>query len=273
MFRRLALCLLAFPLAACVSSVDGRPAAAPTSATPTTTTTSPPPPEGAYTPGDCLAVAESLEVVPCDEPHEYEITLSGELPPEVPDTFPPELDTVVGPACRQELVELTGSADVEASLVEAAYVWPRETRWQAGERWYSCLASVDSANSETVRRTGSLRGALADGLGDLRQCLVGAPADPGPAVMVSCDQPHRSEAVTPVVELGELTGPPPTEAEIQEVTFGACEDAVSEYLGGEREGVGIGMSYGSPEQWPAGYNTGTCMAVSDVPVTGLMGAP
>ena len=196
MFRRLALCLLAFPLAACVSSVDGRSVAAPTSATPPpTTTTSPPPPEGAYTPGDCLAVAESLEVVPCDEPHEYEITLSGELPPDVPDTFPPELDTVVGPACRQELVELTGSEDVEASLVEAAYVWPREPRWQAGERWYSCLAS------------------------------------------------------------------------------GACEDAVSEYLGGERDGVGIGMSYGSPEQWPAGYNTGTCMAVSDVPVTGLVGAP
>jgi hypothetical protein len=271
MFRRVALCLLVFPLAACMSTVDGRPAAAPTSAAPTTTTE--PVPAGAYTPGDCLAIEDGIEVVPCDRPHDYEITLSDELPAGVPDTFPPELDTVVGPTCREELIELTGSPDVEASLVEAAYVWPHEPQWQAGERWYSCLASVDSTNGETTRRTGSLRDALADGLGDLRQCLVGAPADPGPPVMVSCDQPHRSEAVTPVVDLGELTGPPPTEARIQEVTFGECKTAVEAYLGGERDGVGVGMSYGSPEQWPAGYTTGTCMAVSDTPVTGLMGTP
>lgn len=119
--------------------------------------------------------------------------------------FPPELDTVVGPTCP--------------------------------------LASVNSTNGETTRRTGSLRDALADGLGDLRQCLVGGPSDP-----------------------------PPTGADIQEVTFGTCKPAVEEYLGGLRDGVGFGMSYGSAEQWPAGYNIGTCMAVSDAPVTGLMGA-
>jgi hypothetical protein len=267
MFRRFALCLLVFPLVACMSTVEGQGTAAPT----TTTSPPPPPPKGAYTPGDCLAVEAGIEVVPCAEPHDYEITLSDELPSGVPDTFPPELDTVVGPTCRQELVELTGSPDVEASLVEAAYVWPREPQWQAGERWYSCLASVDSTNGETTRRTGSLRDALVDGLGDLRQCLVGGPSDPGPAVMVSCDQPHRSEAVTPVVKLGELTDPPPTEADIQEVTVKTCKSAVSEYLGGLPDGIGFGMGYGSPEQWPAGYNIGTCMAVSDTPVTGLMG--
>ena len=273
MFRRVVLCLLAFPLVACMSTVEGRPAAAPVRTTPPTTTTTEPPPAGAYTPGDCLAIEDGIQVVSCDQPHDYEITLSDELPATVPDTFPPELDTVVGPTCRQQLVEYTGSTDVEASLVEAAYVWPHEPQWQAGERWYSCLASVDSTNGETTRRTGSLRDVLADGLGDLRQCLVGGPTDPGPPIMVSCDQPHRSEAVTPVVKLGELTDPPPTEADIQEVTFGECKKAVENYLGGERAGVGFGMSYGSPEQWPAGYNIGTCMAISDTPVTGLMGTP
>ena len=270
MLRRVVLCLLVLPLAACVSTVDGSPSA--TVTVPATTTTDPPP-EGAYEPGGCLAVEGVVKAVPCAEPHDYEITLSDELPAGVPPAYPPELDTVVGPTCRAELVEFTGSPDVEASLVEAAYVWPPEPRWQAGERWYSCLASVDSTNGETTRRTGSVRDALAAGLGDLRQCLVGGPSDPGPPVMVSCDQPHRSEAVTPVVALGEPTDPPPTEADIQKVTFGECRTAVEKYLGGERDGVGFGMSYGSPEQWPAGYNTGTCMAVSDTPVTGLMGTP
>lgn len=214
-----------------------------------------------------------IRTVSCDEPHDYEVTLSDELPASVPGTFPPELDTVVGPTCRTVLVDYTGSTDVEASLVEAAYVWPREPEWNAGQRWYSCLASVDSTNGETTRRTGTLRDILADGLGDLRQCLVDGPADPGPPRMVSCDQPHRSEAVTPVVVLGEVTGPPPTTADIESVTMGECRDAVEDYLGGERDGVGFGMGYGSPEQWPAGYNTGTCVAVSDTPVTGLMGTP
>ncbi|MFC4855362.1 septum formation family protein [Actinophytocola glycyrrhizae] len=272
MFRRVVPFLVAVPLAACVSTVGGKSAAAPVPTAPTTTTTTTgPPPDGAYPPGDCLAIEDGIQVVSCEEPHEYEVTLSDELPAGVPDTFPPELATVVGPTCRETLVEFTGSTDVEASLVEAAYVWPTEPRWRAGQRWYSCLASVDSANGETTRRTGSLRDVLADGLGDLRQCLVGGPADPGPAIMVSCDQPHRSEAVTPVVKLGELSGPPPTRADIEAVTTGECRAAVEEYLGGERDGVGFGMSYGSPEQWPAGYNTGTCMAISDAPVTGLMG--
>ncbi len=232
-----------------------------------------PPPEGAYEPGGCLVVDDVVEAVPCEEPHDYEITLSGELPADVPATYPPELDTVVGPTCRGEPVEYTGTADVEASLVEAAYVWPPEPRWQAGERWYSCLASVESTNGEKTRRTGSIRDVLAGGLGDLRQCLVGGPTDPGTPITVSCDRPHRSEAVTPVVALGELTDPPPTEADIQSVTFGECKAAVEDYLGGERQGVGFGMSYGSSEQWQAGHNTGTCMAVSDTPVTGLMGTP
>jgi hypothetical protein len=49
-----------------------------------------------------------------------------------------------------------------------------------------------------------------------------------------------------VVKLGEAAEPPPTQAEIQEVTFGECEGAVEAHLGGERAGVGFGVSHGSP---------------------------
>ncbi|GAB1516052.1 septum formation family protein [Actinophytocola sp. KF-1] len=273
MSRRAALCLLVLPLAACMSSVDGQPVAG-AALPPSSTTSAPPPvPAGAYTPGDCLAIEDGITLVPCAEPHEYEVTRSGELPATVPDTFPPELDTVIGPSCHDVLADYTGSAEVEASLVEAAYVWPHEPEWRAGQRWYSCLAGVYADNGEVAARTGSLRDVLTDGLGELRQCRVGSPADPGPALTVPCDRPHRSEAVTPVVVLGEPTDPPPAAADVQDVIFRECKAAVEAYLGGERDGVGFGMSYGSPEQWIAGSTTGTCMAISDTPVTGLMGTP
>ena len=263
-------CLVVVPLAAgCVSTVAGAPRAGGT--VPPTTTTTDPPKVGRYAVGDCL-VPEDSTPVPCGEPHDYEVTISDHLPAGIPDTYPPELDIVAGPVCISRLADYTGNDDADASRLQPAYVWPDETEWAAGERWFACLVSEDDPYGNPVPRIGSVRDVLADGLGDLRACLIGRPADPGDIQMVPCDQPHRSEAVPPVIVLGEVEDPAPTQDEILGMTNGPCRDAVRDYLGGEeRPGVSWGMTYGSPEQWKQGFVTATCFAISDTSVTGLMG--
>ena len=270
--RRLLPALLTLALVSgCVSRVGGAPVVG-HSASPTTTTTTwePPPKVGRYAPGDCVLATDQTPIS-CDQPHDYEVTLSDDLPAGVPATYPPELDTVAGPTCIATIAKYTGNPDAEASRLQAAYVWPDDTEWTAGQRWFACLVSETDLNGDPVRRTGTVRGVLADGLGDLRQCLEGKPADPGDSRTVPCDQPHHSEAVEPVIVLGKVSDPAPSQDEITEKTNGPCRAAVREYLGGEeRDGVSWGMTYGSPEQWKQGFVTATCFAVSEQPVTGSL---
>jgi hypothetical protein len=270
--RRLVLVCLALTLVSgCVSRVGGAPRAVETPPTTTTTTPTwePPPKVGRYAAGDCVVAADQTPV-PCGQPHEYEVMLSDHLPAGVPDTYPPELDTVVGPVCIATIAEYTGNPDADASRLQAAYLWPDPDEWTAGQRWFACLVSEDDVTG-TVQRTGSVRDVLADGLGDLRQCLEGKPADAGPSRSLPCDQPHHSEAVEPVIVLGKVADPAPSQDEILAKTNDPCRAAVREYLGGqERAGISWGMTYGSPEQWKQGFVTATCFAVSEQPVTGTL---
>lgn len=270
--RRLFLaCLTVVLVSGCVSKVGGPPRAG-GSSTPTTTTSTwePPPKVGRYAPGDCI-VADEQAPVSCGRPHDYEVTLSDELPPGVPATYPPDLDTVAGPVCIETLAKYTGSPDVDASLLQPAYLWPDSDEWAAGQRWFACLVSEDDVDGGAVRRSGSVRDVLADGLGDLRQCMENRPADPGESRNVPCDQPHRSEAVEPVIVLGDVSDPAPSQDEILAKTNEPCREQVREYIGGEeRDGISWGMTYGSPEQWKTGFVTATCFVVSEQPVTGTL---
>jgi hypothetical protein len=270
--RRLFLACLTVVLASgCVSKVGAPPRTGGSSAPTTTTSTWEPPPKvGRYAAGDCV-VADEQAPVSCGRPHDYEVTLSDELPSGVPATYPPELDTVAGPVCIETLAKYTGSPDVDASRLQPAYLWPDSDEWAAGQRWFACLVSEDDVDGGAVRRSGSVRDVLADGLGDLRQCMENRPADPGESRNVPCDQPHRSEAVEPVIVLGDVSDPAPSQDEILAKTNEPCREQVREYIGGEeRDGISWGMTYGSPEQWKKGFVTATCFVVSEQPVTGTL---
>ena len=253
--------------AGCSAAVQGSPLPAPSRSSPAPS--SAPLPVGAHRPGECLSVSDGIAVVPCDRPHKYEVMVSDALPATIPATYPPKLGTTIGPICKSTLVPYTGSPDVAASRIEAAMLWPQEPEWTAGQRWFACLVDEHGLGG-TVQRTGSLRGVLTGGLGAFRQCLAGNPADPGPAQVVPCEQPHLSEAVTPVLVLGAATDPVPTADQVTARANPFCHDAVATHLGRPRTDVGTGWTYGSPEQWKSGYVTATCFAVAASPVTGSL---
>lgn len=226
------------------------------------------PPSGAgpYRPGACVETGTSA--VTCDRPHHFEIMASGPLPGD--STYPPPVGPL-RPGCTVALTRYVGSADAEASRLEALLMFPTRDGWAAGERWYACIVAERGPDSGWVHRTGNLGGALVDGLGPFQRCLVGEPIT-DPAGVVGCDQPHRSEAVPGVLVLGGATDPPPPDFQrlLIDRVLPHCDAAVESYLGGERPGVRSGGLGPLANNWAAGVRTAVCYAVADTPTTGVM---
>ncbi|OKI15400.1 hypothetical protein A6A25_13855 [Saccharothrix sp. CB00851] len=258
-------------LSACGSTVvPGTPRAL--SSVVTTTSTEPPPPRvGTYAAGDCLAIVDNaFQPVGCEHAHEAEVVLADHLPPGFPADFPP-VPTTVSPTCRDAMGTYLGGPDAEATRLEHRVLWPTREQWTAGERWFACALLERGPDNKAARRTGSVRGALADGLGELRRCYAGEPLDE-PTRVVPCDQPHRSEAVPGVVELGSHTDPAPDYGTMMDRSLDRCVRAVEEYLGGSRPGVTARSLMPAREYWSSGATKAVCYAITTEPVTGTLGS-
>lgn len=224
---------------------------------------------GPYGPGDCLAIdGGALDIVDCATEHEYQVMLSQEFPPEA-DEYLPDV-TIYRPTCTAALPVFLGSPDAEASRLETLTYLSSEAEWEAGNRWFACLVTERSPEDEPAPRTGTLEGALAGGLGELRKCLVDEPVSEGATVTVPCDRPHRSEAVPGVLVLGSPKDPAPDLGAMAELAVDHCEAKVAEYLGGEREGVSAVADLPLPDLWPNGSNAAVCYAVTEEAVTGTL---
>ena len=258
--------LLLVLLGGCAS---GHPA--PHRTTPSRTSSSPVG-AGPYRQGDCveLPAKGGVAKIGCDRPHEYEVTRSGRLPANVSSKYPPPVSTMVRPICRSALPTYLRSADADASRLETVSFWPTQAQWNNGDRWFACLLTERGIDNEPVRRTGSLAGALANGLGAFQRCQVDKPLADGALRVVPCDRPHRSEAVPGVLVLGTPTDPPPDPTDMVERYVNYCTKAVNSYLGGEKPGVTPSSVGPLPQDWPTGTNTLVCFAVTKTAVTGSL---
>ncbi len=263
-------------LVGCTSEAGGQPAAGGVSSPPTATSGTPTPSLGAgpYRAGDCLELGDdALKKVGCDQPHEYEVMLSDRLPADVPDSYPPPVDTVIRPVCRSTLPTYLDNPNAVASRLESETYWPTQEQWDGGDRWFACLVGERGPDNRPVRRTGTLAGALANGLGAFQRCLVGEPLSEEPTQVVPCDRPHRSEALPEVLVMDEppTTSSPPSAEMVRLID--RCEKMVDEYVGGERSDVDAAMLAPLPEKWRNGAKAAVCYAVAETPVTGpLRGA-
>lgn len=107
--------------------------------------------------GDCLAdedlapLVERVETVPCDEPHNYEVYASIELPDgEFPGTAAIETEAQ---ACEEEFEIFVGVPYVESEL-HALPLTPTEESWELDDREILCL--IHEEDTETA---GTLEGA------------------------------------------------------------------------------------------------------------------
>ena len=226
---------------------------------------------GPYRPGDCLEVKDSVTKVRCDRPHEYEVMKSESFASDVPDDYPPPVDEYASTRCDAAAPGyLDGGLEWEASRLDAVAFWPTEKQWSRGDRWFACLVSERGPKDDPVRREGSLYAGLAHGLGSLQACIKDETKPGGPNDIIPCDEPHRTEAVPGVVDLGDPDGPPPSVEKMVQRTKDHCPKAVKKYLGGDKPGVQAHWLMPSLDQWSGEHHTAVCYAVSKKPHSGTL---
>ncbi|GGM57797.1 hypothetical protein GCM10012275_31260 [Longimycelium tulufanense] len=250
-------------LPACTTAVAGQPTAAvrfPHS----------PPVERAKAPpgvGTCLR-SETFDEVPCESPHEGEVSLNGVLP----DGLPSEPDDgtmlrAVLPTCRKAAVEYLSSTDADATRLQAWAFWPSARGLADGQSWLVCAVFETGPDEKPATRTGSLRGALAgEGFDEYQQCTAGSPGRDERLVTVPCDQPHLAEAVPGVLSLGAPHDPAPGAEEMTRRAQEHCTAAVEGYLGASRDDVVVSWRMPSPENWAEGYNNVVCYVETTTPL-------
>ncbi|SHE59609.1 septum formation family protein [Streptoalloteichus hindustanus] len=208
--------------------------------------------------GACVRGAEYDEVA-CDQPHEGEVTATDTLPATLPAT--PDESVVrqaALPRCRQAAVGYLGSGDVDATRLRSWAFWPSARDWAAGQRWLVCAVFEAGPDDRPVARTGSLHGALANGLDAYQQCAAGSPSRDDRLVTVPCDQPHLAEAVPGVLALGAPHDPPPSPEQMTQAAQPHCAQAVTGYVGAARPDVLVSWRLPSPASWSEGFSVAVC---------------
>jgi hypothetical protein len=252
-------------LGGCTSGGAGRSASG-GAATPRATTAAATPDKAPFQVGRCFDLrAGAKGWGGCDRPHEYEVMLAQRLPTRAVGSH---VRSTMRRACSAALPTYLKSPDADASRLEASTAGP--SRGKDGARWFACLVSEEAPDGGPRRRTGSLAGALAGGLGAFQKCVVGKPLDKGPQRVVPCDRPHRSEAVPGVLVLGAPTDSPPSVQETAARSLDHCKKVVNAYLGGSRPGVRPEALSPLPDEWRDGDTSAVCYAVSKNPVTGSL---
>lgn len=228
---------------------------------------------GLPTPGQCF---NSAEFVPldCAQPHEAESIGGGQLPADLPAEYPGEqvLRTAAVPPCRAALTSYLGGQDADATRLQVWAFWPGQRGWRDSDRWLLCSVIEVGADGQPVRRTGSVRNALADGkFNAFQRCSAGSPSKDQQLTMTGCDQPHLGEALPGVLPLGNPTDPMPSTDQMNKAAREHCDRATSDYLGASgRQDVWTTWRMPNESSWAEGFTNITCYAEATRLVTGTM---
>jgi hypothetical protein len=216
-------------------------------------------------------VDNAYRAADCAAEHQAEVIYSNLPPADLSDEYPLS-NAAVSPTCRAVMRDYLGSSDVEASRIEHRVLWPEKDQWTRGDRWFACALLERDPENRAAKRSGSLAGALHNGLGSLRKCYAQEPLDE-PTQVVPCHQPHRSEAVAGVIPLGSHTDPAPSLQTMIDRSLDRCVQPVSAYLKDAQHPNAAPRSIlPDPQYWASGATVAVCYAVSTVPVTGTMGS-
>ncbi len=258
------MAVAALSLAACTAHVPGTPDAE--VVRPSLT----PSPDQLPEPGQCTD--GGVEVLDCAGPHQAEVTEVGRLPDLGPD-YPDDRDLrrAAVPPCRTALTAYLGSADHDATRLQARAFWPSRDGWARGDRWLLCAAVEVRPDGAPAPRTGTVRDLLkAAGFSTVQLCSAGSPGVDADAGLVGCDQPHRAEAVPGVLALGGPKDPAPSPEQVTQRAAEHCARAVNGYVGAPRDDVFASWRAFGSLAWSEGYTSVICFAEATRPFTGRL---
>lgn len=86
---------------------------------------------------DASTAIEEVEVVPCDDPHDFEVFALVELPD---GAYPGAAGTsdAAGPACTDRFAAYVG-VEPSGSVLATGFLVPSEDGWEGGDRQVVCL--------------------------------------------------------------------------------------------------------------------------------------
>lgn len=163
--------------------------------------------------------------------------------------------------CVGRVEDYLGAAFAETAI-SIYYFAPTQEQRADGARWVRCDAGVlaDTRGSSTRDVTGSLRGALADGVPlAYRRCL-GAPPQPlSSQQLVPCVRPHVAQLMPEAIDLGGADQPYPGIDALTDRANRKCAPIVQAAL----DDAGRSLVIVPTEQlWAAGSTTAQCWALA-----------
>jgi hypothetical protein len=183
--------------------------------------------------GDCLHFDDGEpyapfgqgNVVPCDGPHQWEVTRSAPLPDPADAAFPDrELSARVDGDCEEAFFEFTGILPVDSALNQLSYL-PDEAEWAEGDRYFACIVGRSDRQGGNALIVGSLEGeatAAARQRGDCYRRFI----DIG---KVSCGDPHVFEYIGTAEYPGDVADVYPGAEELEEAFGQACQRLLDDY--------------------------------------------
>lgn len=213
-----------------------------------------------------------LEVLDCQAEHEAEVTAVGVLEG-LGDGYPGDRDVrrAALPGCRAALTAYLGSADHDATRLQAHAFWPSRDGWARGDRWRVCTVVELKPDGSRVRRKTSAKDLLkAAGFGTVQLCATSSPGEAKDPGITACDQPHKAEAVPGVLALGDPHDPAPSVEQVNAKAAEHCAKAVTNYVGAPREDVFASWRAFGSQAWSEGYTSVICYAEATRPFTGRL---
>lgn len=249
------------------------PSTAPSPTAPTTAskpsssrpTTSPEPDVAAAPePGNCYdtrkrdfdAHRDGSEPVRCAQPHTAE-TFAVFRTAALPE---PKAADRIWRVCQARFAGYVGDTTTVSSL-GMTVITPSVEQVGAGQTWARCDV-IERGNFNATaggRRTGSLAGALTDGVPDrFRACSDTMPAVTKPVRLVPCSTYHRAELIPESTVLGGPNADYPGTGSARSAARQSCADVFRDYV---PETYQYYFYYPTRASWVSGSHATTCWAV------------
>jgi hypothetical protein len=226
--------------------------------------------------GDCLDFAPrrsdlpyapfgDSEIVGCDERHTHDVLFTTTVSEPAGAPFPDDLSDRVKHTCEGAFLDATGVPYWQATPTMTLYL-PDEAEWTAGDRYLSCVISLEGPGGEPADRSGE----IVD-LGEALRFDVTAAACWGesfkPITTNDCDLPHVHESVGTITHPAPAGDPYPGSDELDSFRRDECDALVGAVTTPPPTGhgiVSIPYSIGKAE-WEDGARSMLCVAaVQDV---------
>ncbi|MFQ5947340.1 MAG: septum formation family protein [Acidimicrobiia bacterium] len=223
--------------------------------------------------GDCFTFEGPFEELPyapygtesqagCDATHTHEVYFTGVFPGGEVAAYPAAtIDEEIRTICAEAFVEYVGVLLVESGLDIVMYL-PDEMEWASGERYQACVLYLPASEDDYQAVTESQR-AAGDSIPlhvEAGQCFPGVYSK---LPTLSCNLPHRAEAIGTVSHPAPSGDPFPGLEQLRDFANEACTELIDPYVVGEPRPVGrllaVGDSFTSVE-WEAGWRQFVCLA-------------